>query len=139
MSTTRREFLEALAQQEAEQYDLANDKIFAKYSNSELPEVYAKSTAGLSQYTGQWTNREIIHLIRRTMFGVKDADVQALAGMTMNQAVDYLLNNIPGSPALPVNDYNTQSYTDPTGIQTGQTWINAPYGDGNVNGKDAQA
>lgn len=135
MSTTRREFLEALAQQEAEQYDLANDKIFAKYSNSELPEVYAKSTAGLSQYTGQWTNREIIHLIRRTMFGVKDADVQALAGMTMNQAVDYLLNNIPGSPALPVNDYNTQSYTDPTGIQTGQTWINAPYGDGNVNGK----
>lgn len=136
MSTNRRGFLEALAQQEAEAHNANNeDRIFKKYANSALPTVLAKSTAGLNPYNGQWGEAEATHLIRRTMFGVKHSDVQALTGMSMSQAVDYLLNNIPGTPAAPINDYNTNSYTDPTGVPSGQTWINAPYGDGNVNGK----
>jgi uncharacterized protein (DUF1800 family) len=136
MSTNRREFLEALAQQEAEAHNPnAEDRVFQKYANKQLPTVFAKSSAGLNQYSGQWSEKQIIHLLRRSMFGVKPSDVQALSGMSMSQAVDYLLNNIPATPPPPVNDYNTTSYTDPTGVQTGQTWINAPYGDGNVNGK----
>lgn len=135
MSTNRREFLEVLAQQEADAKPTGEDKLFKKYANSSLPKVQAKSTAGLSPYTGQWTESEAIHLIRRTMFGVKNADVQALLSMTMDQAVELLLNNIPATPAPPINDYNTTSYTDPTGVPTGQTWINAPFGDGNLNGK----
>lgn len=136
MGTDKRGFLEVLAEQEAEaRITNKEDRIFAKYANTALPTVAAKSTSGLGAYTGQWTKAEATHLIRRTMFGVKPADVDTLAGMTMSQAVDFMLNNIPVTPAPPVNDYNTISYTDPTGVPSGQTWINAPYGDGNVNGK----
>ncbi len=135
MSTNRREFLEVLAQQEADAQPTGEDRVFKKYANHTLPNVQAKSTAGLSTYNGQWTESEAIHLIRRTMFGVKNADVQALTSLTMDQAVEMLLNNIPATPAPPINNYNTTSYTDPTGVPAGQTWINAPYGDGNVNGK----
>jgi uncharacterized protein (DUF1800 family) len=136
MSTNRREFLETLAQQEAEQHNsAAGDRIFDKYANHELPTVTAKSSAGLTQYSGQFADAEKIHMLRRMMFGVKSSDVQALSGMNMSQAVDHMLNNIPSAPPPPINDYNTNSYTDPTGVPTGQPWINAPYGDGNVNGK----
>lgn len=132
----QRGFLEVLAEQEAEaRITKKEDRIFAKYANTSLPTIAAKSTAGLSPYTGQWTKAEAIHLIRRTMFGVKPADVDTLSAMSMGQAVDLLLNNTPAAPAPPINNYNTISYIDPTGVQTGQTWINAPYGDGNVNGK----
>jgi uncharacterized protein (DUF1800 family) len=136
MDATKRGFLEVLAEQEANaRITNKEDKIFAKYANKSLPTVYAKSTAGLNAYTGQWTNAEATHLIRRTMFGVKQGHVDTLTGMSMSQAVDLLLNNIPATPPPPINDYNTVSYTDPTGVALGQTWINAPYGDGNVNGK----
>jgi uncharacterized protein (DUF1800 family) len=56
--------------------------------------------------------------------------------MTPGAAVDFLLNNIPLSPpAPPVNNYDTATYTDPTGVAPGQTWVNAVYGDGTVNSK----
>ena len=134
----RREFFEELIATQTENEVSAppsEDIIFRKYANKTLPSFQNKTTGTLNQYIGQWTRAEVIHLVRRTTFGLKEADIQTLQGMTMSQAVDQLLNNLPASAPPPVNNYNTSSYTDPTGVVLGQTWVNAPYGDGTVNSK----
>lgn len=134
----RREFFEELIATRASQSEAASnvDSLYDTYSNIGSPKKSrsaSKTTASLSPYTGQWTDNEIIHLLRRTMFGVKYEDVLAFRNKTMEQAVDELLTPAP-TPLPPVNDYNTSSYTDPHGIALGQTWINAPY-DSVANGK----
>lgn len=131
----RREFFEEFIATQAKQdapVSLAEDVVYNKYANKSAPRGLGKATSSLSEYTGQWTDAEIIHLLRRTMFGVKYEDVVALRQKTMKQAVDELLSAQP-TPAPPLNNYNTSTYTDPTGVQLDQTWVNAPYGDSTVN------
>lgn len=80
--------------------------------------------SGLAPYTGVWTKSEAMHLIRRTMFGAKLADITYFSGRTMLQAVDELLT-APPAPAPPINNYNTTTSTDPS-IAAGATWVNGP-------------
>ncbi len=84
-------------------------------------------------YRGDFGAKELTHLLKRCLFGVKRADVTSLTGRNLNYVVDYLLQDIP-LPAPPINNYNDASYTDAE-IQDGATWINAAYGDGTVNGR----
>ncbi len=129
----RREFFEELIATQAEAEPVVTDDlIYYKYANKELPRGLNKTTGTLTKYTGQWTDNEIIHLLRRTMFGVKYEDVLALRTMTMEQAVDELLSP-QTTPNPPVNNYNTATYNDPTGVPLDDTWVNAPYGDSTVN------
>lgn len=130
----RRDFLDAVANTAVEQ-QTAEDKVYKKYANHQLPTGLAKTTSGLSQYSGAWTETEIKHLLRRTVFGLKKTDIQTLQGITMSQAVDMLLTIPAPPPAPPINNYNTATYTDPTGVALGQTWVNSAYGDGTVNSK----
>lgn len=133
--TNRREFLNNLLPeklQKEEKYDITKDELFLKYSNKSLPLNLKKSRAGLTQYTGSWGEKQKIHLLRRTMFGVKPGNLTSLNGLTMSQAVDLIVNANPAAPAPPVNYYES-IYADPTGIALGATWVNAPYGDGTVN------
>ncbi|MCC7029601.1 MAG: DUF1800 domain-containing protein [Chitinophagaceae bacterium] len=133
--SNRREFLTNLLPEKSKKeakYDITKDEIFLKYSNKSLPLNLKKSRAGLSQYTGAWTDKQKIHLLRRTMFGVKPADLASLGALTMSQAVDLIINATPAAPAPPVNYYESM-YPDPTGVPLGSTWVNAPYGDGTVN------
>src|SRR5688500_1950241 len=59
---------------------------------------------GLEPYTGPWTYAEASHLLRRTMFGAKRADVEAVLTKTKDQAVDMLLAPPPASnPPTPIN------------------------------------
>ena len=130
----RREFFEELiaTKIENEPATPAEDIIYSKYANKAAPKGLSKTTGTLNPYTGAWTDKEIIHLLRRTMFGVKYEDVLALRTKTMEQAVDELL--LPQTiPLPPVNNYNTATYSDPTGVQLDDTWVNAPYGDSTVN------
>ena len=52
----------------------------------------ARVLSGLMPYSGTWTSTEIIHLLRRTMFCAKKEDVDFFGTMTVEAAVDYLLN-----------------------------------------------
>ena len=108
------------------------DAIFNKYANKTLPKAY-KTTAYLEEYTGTWGSTQVKHLLRRTVFGLKEADIQSLLGMTMSDAVDHLLNNIPALPTPPQNDYTPNGTKDVTGVPNGASWVTAPVGDGNVN------
>lgn len=91
-----------------------------------------RTLSGLNPYSGPWTANEVIHLLKRTMFGSTRADIDYFKTKTMAQAVDELLNPTAAPPSPPVNDYNTTTYTDPK-IAPGATWINDPTADGTLN------
>ncbi len=93
--------------------------------------------SGINPYTGPWTTNEVIHLLKRTMFGAVKADVDFFKAMTMTQAVDALLNVSAAQlqPAAPVKTYgNSSDPTDPdNAIASGQTWVNTNTNDGTIN------
>lgn len=91
-------------------------------------------TTGLEAAGRAWTSKEAAHLLKRTMFGVTKEDLNYFTGLTMEQAVDQILQKT-ALPPIPINDYEgihykEQNYTvvDPD-LDPGQTWINAPYND----------
>ncbi len=91
-------------------------------------------TSGINPYAGPWTDNEIIHLLKRTMFGAQKADVDYFKTRTVSQAVDELLNPTAPQPALPIKEYttSTQPGTPDGNIAQGTTWINDINNDGTV-------
>lgn len=100
-----------------------------------IPQDTAQRTnSGLNPYTGAWTENEVIHLLKRTMFGARRLDIDYFKSKTMNQSVDELLNPAAPFPNPPVKDYDTSgSVTTPdTNILAGSTWVNDPNNDGTI-------
>lgn len=93
-----------------------------------------RTTSGINPYAGAWTEQEVIHLLKRTMFGAKKADVDYFKTRTMDQAVDELLTPTAPAPAPPVKEYatSTSATTPDTGIAQGTTWVNDNNSDGTV-------
>ena len=91
-----------------------------------------RTLAGLQQFAASWDESTLRHLLRRTLFGFKQEDINAWKGKSMAEVVQLLLSPSP-APLPPVNNYNDASFSDPT-VPAGQTWVNAPY-DGNANGR----
>ena len=101
----RRTFMEGvIASNEANKTLDTKDYTYEKYANKTMPKGLQKSTSSLTPYSGPWTEAEVIHLLRRTTFGVKYADVQTLSSMSMTQAVDQLLNISTAVPTPPLNN-----------------------------------
>lgn len=96
-----------------------------------------RTTSGLNPYTGVWSENEVIHLLKRTMFGARRLDIDYFKSKTMNQSVDELLNPTAPLPNPPVKDYDTSgSVTTPdTNILQGNTWVNDPNNDGTINSR----
>ncbi len=113
-------------------YDETKDEVFLKYTNKSLPIKAKKTRNTIAPFTGAMTRTLAIHLSKRAMFGAKPSDITALSNMTITNAVDALLNNTPNPMDVPVNYYQN-IYPDTTGVLLGDTWINAPYGDGSDN------
>jgi uncharacterized protein (DUF1800 family) len=92
-------------------------------------------TSGINPYTGSWTENEVIHLLKRTMFGAKKADVDYFKTLSLSQAVDELVNPTAAQPNPPIKEYVTSTtvgvIADGNIIQ-GTTWINDINGDGAV-------
>lgn len=83
---------------------------------------------GLNPYAGTWTINEVTHLLKRTMFGAKKADIDYFLGISPSAAVDELLNNIPVL-STPLRDYDLIEdefgvMHDDLGVVQGQTWVN---------------
>jgi uncharacterized protein (DUF1800 family) len=94
-----------------------------------------RTYSGLTAYAGAWTNNEIIHLLKRTMFGAKKSDVDYFKTRTVSQAVDELINPTAPDPAPPLKEYVTTTTpgADPdTNILQGTTWVNDIKNDGTV-------
>jgi len=94
----------------------------------------ARILSGINPYTGSWTTNEVIHLLKRTMFGAKKTDVDYFVTRSMSQAVDELLNPTAPDPGPPVKEYvtSTQPGTPDGNIAQGATWVNDINNDGTV-------
>ena len=92
----------------------------------------ALTTTGLDIYSGDWGEAEVLHLLRRCLFGVKysEFDIYKLKGLS--EAIETIVTTDP-DPAPPVNDYY-EELADPD-VGAGQTWITAPKGENSVNNK----
>lgn len=84
----------------------------------------ARTLSGIAPYTGTWGTEQMVHLLKRSLFGATPADLNWCRGMSIEQAVDALLTNGP-VPAPPVNNYGA----DATGVAPGATWVNSSRGD----------
>ena len=94
----------------------------------------ARVLSGINPYAGQWTTNEVVHLLKRTMFGAKKADVDYFLGRTVSQSVDELMNPTAPNPTPPIKEYvtSTQPGTPDTNIAQGTTWVNDINNDGTV-------
>lgn len=93
-----------------------------------------RTLSGINPYTGAWGESEIIHLLKRTMFGAAKADIDYFKTRTLTQAVDELLAPIAPAPDVPIKEYATATNaTRPDdNIVQGTTWINDINSDGTV-------
>ncbi|WP_205509349.1 DUF1800 domain-containing protein [Longitalea arenae] len=97
-----------------------------------LRQIYS----GLAPYSGPWTEKEVIHLLKRTMFGAKRADIEHFKNMSLSQAVDELLNVPTSLPAPPVKNYDNADIDATDGDYTvaqGATWVNTISKDPGAN------
>lgn len=78
-------------------------------------------TGGLEKYQGTWSRNEASHLARRTLFGYKKSDLDILSALSMEEAVEKLLEPSP-APELP-----KYPFVDESGIAYGETWIDTGY------------
>ncbi|PUZ29119.1 DUF1800 domain-containing protein [Chitinophaga parva] len=88
----------------------------------------ARVGGGINPYAGPWGSEQVTHLLKRTMFGATRADINYFKGLSMDAAVDLLVNAAYVAPAPPVNNYGT----DVTNIASGATWVHSsqpPTGD----------
>ena len=95
----------------------------------------SRVSSGINPYTGPWIDNEIIHLLKRTMFGAKPSDIVYFRSRSMNQAVDELLNPTGPQPTPPVKEYQTSTAPGVNAdgnIAMGTTWINDINNDGTV-------
>lgn len=98
-----------------------------------IQKTAGRTSSGLQLYTGPWTRNEIIHLLKRTMFGAKPADVSYFESKSMIETVDELLNPVDPLPNPPVKDYTTTSALSPDNdVPAGGTWINSVNNDGTI-------
>ncbi|WP_445709799.1 DUF1800 domain-containing protein [Flavobacterium sp.] len=85
-------------------------------------------TSGLNIYTGPWTDRLAIHLLKRTGFGFKKTDLDTILGMSMTQAVDLILTIDPTVPPSPINNYDIDE-PDENNLPYGDDWTTNPFTD----------
>ena len=98
---------------------------FSVLRNASIPKEDGsfRILSGLTPYSGAWDTPRIAHLLRRTGFGAKKADIDLLRNMTPAQAVDYILTMPATQPAPPVNNYQSALLNDAQ-VPFGQTWVN---------------
>ncbi|WP_395075192.1 DUF1800 family protein [Flavobacterium sp.] len=111
-------------------YSSLNYKNKLKYKNTkDAPQELERIgiiNSGLNPYTGAWTVSQAIHLLRRTGFGHKKVDVDTLLGLSLNNAVNLILNVNATPPSPPINYYNNIE-PDENGLPYGADWTNNAF------------
>ncbi|WP_439504497.1 DUF1800 domain-containing protein [Sediminibacterium sp.] len=89
---------------------------------------------GLAPYTGSFTQIELQHLLKRTLFGVSKDDLNYFGGKTLADVLEELLNPVNTNPPPPLKEYTTSTTaTSPdTSILQGTTWVGDVNNDGTV-------
>ena len=89
---------------------------------------------GLNPYTGPFTQTELQHLLKRTLFGASKSDLDYFAGKALPVVLSELLNPAAVIPPPPIKEYttSTSASTPDTAIAVGSTWVGDLNNDGTV-------
>ena len=88
----------------------------------------------LQAYNGLWDDASARHLLRRTHFGVKLAELKTVKELGLTATLGILLDDQLAQPLPPIKEYNPTNATVPDSlIAGGQTWVNDPTTDGTIN------
>jgi uncharacterized protein (DUF1800 family) len=93
----------------------------------DIPTLSRKSAAvdALRPYSGKFGRPELIHLLKRTMFGAKRSDIDALVGRSLDDVLDTLLTREPDAATLPLNHYTVGAANPDANVPFGTTWVYA--------------
>lgn len=95
--------------------------------------VTGRTSTGVNPYTGSWTKNEVVHLLKRTMFGATLTDIEYFSQKTMEECVDELLTITSPLPDPPLKDYDAGVAAMPdTDVDAWTTWIYSQNNDGDV-------
>ncbi len=94
-------------------------------ANKDLPRHLQKTSTGIAPYQGAWGDEQILHLLRRTLFGVKKSDLDFFKGKNLNACIAQLLTLPPNPPLPPLNNYGNNPNQNDTEVPFGSTWVNA--------------
>ncbi|MBX3242529.1 MAG: DUF1800 domain-containing protein [Chitinophagaceae bacterium] len=96
--------------------------------------VTGRTQSGITPYTGPWTRNEVIHLLKRTMFGASLQDIKYFEQRTMEASVNELLTITAPLPTPPLKDYDaSDAEAQPdNNIAPGATWVNDYNTDGGI-------
>ncbi|MDZ4667222.1 MAG: DUF1800 domain-containing protein [bacterium] len=120
--TNRRDFLSLSGNHELPQ----DTNPYKDPSNKYLPRHLQKTSTGIGLYQGTWGNDQILHLLRRTLFGVKKSDLDFFKNKTLSESIDILLTLPTNPPLPPLNHYSYNLALPDPNVPIGSTWINAP-------------
>ena len=81
---------------------------------------------GPTKYSGTFGEAEVMHLLRRTLFGFTKAELTAFSQLTLEEAIELLLMPTSFAEDLPVNNYDSE-VKDPE-VPRGSTWVKARAG-----------
>ncbi len=92
------------------------------------------ATGALVPFTGVLNRDNVAHLLKRTLFGVKKSDIDALADRPIEFVLDELLDP-KTTPAtdLPLNNYTVGTNNPDPDVALGSTWVHAAES-GNLTG-----
>jgi hypothetical protein len=81
----------------------------------------------LEKFTGDWNSARARHLLRRTMFGPSEEDVESAVLLGLDGTLDRLFDedSIPDPPVKYHPDGSGSNALDDPGAKQGETWINA--------------
>ena len=97
-----------------------------------MSSIPQSSKLGLTPFKGNWTLFLTKHLLSRTLYSAKSADIKRFNALGLTASVDELLTITTSLPSPPVNDYNTSTVID-SGSALGTTWVNSINNDGTIN------
>ena len=90
---------------------------------------------GLAPYTGQFTENEIIHLLKRTMFGASKQDIDYFKTKSLPDIITELINPAAALPLPPIKEYTPAAtvVSPDTNVALGATWVNNISTDGSIH------
>ena len=99
------------------------------YLHSPTTDHPSSTRMSLAPYSGPWGKSEVLHLLRRTTFGNKRSDMEALVAMDLDAAIEQLFTP-EATPLPPVNEYEgikvdgIPSLIRDSEVAPGETWVN---------------
>ncbi|HEX2847096.1 MAG TPA: DUF1800 domain-containing protein [Chitinophagaceae bacterium] len=99
-------------------------------------------SSGIDPVKGKLASPQLVHLLKRSMFGASAADIQYFHSKKLKSIIEELVYKEEAAPLPPVNNYNDPdskkaepNYFFDEDVPAGQTWVNATTYNGRNNGR----